>query len=71
MTFSFMAELDTILEKLDLLGLEDTKKVGDAVREHLEELEEIAAYDTAKANDEPTESLDAVLSRYPQQPKSA
>jgi hypothetical protein len=52
--FGFMADLDTILRKLDLLGLEDTKRVGEAVRAHLEELDEIAAYDAAKAKDEPT-----------------
>jgi hypothetical protein len=59
-----MAELDIILQKLDLLGLEDTKQVAEAVREHLEELEEIAAYDAAKAQDEPTESVDTVLAPY-------
>jgi hypothetical protein len=59
-----MADLDTILQKLDFLGIEDTKRVGEAVRAHLEELDEIAAYDAAKAKDEPSESLDTVLGRY-------
>jgi hypothetical protein len=65
-----MADLENILQKLDLLGVEDTKRVAEAVREHLEELDEIAAYDAAKSNGEPTESLDAVLSRY-SKPKNA
>jgi len=65
-----MADLETILQKLDLLGVEDTKRVGEAVREHLEELDEIAAYDAAKAKNEPTESLDTVLGRYSKEPKS-
>jgi hypothetical protein len=60
-----MADLDSILKKLDLLGVEDTKRVGEAVREHLDELDEIAAYDAAKARNESTESLDTVLNRYP------
>jgi hypothetical protein len=60
-----MADLDSILQKLGLLGVEDTKRVGEAVREHLEELDEIAAYDAAKAGNEATESLDTVLARHP------
>jgi len=60
-----MSEVEGILKKLQDLGLEDTKVIGQAVRDHLEELEEIAAYDEAKGKDEEIESLDAVLSRYP------
>jgi len=65
-----MADVDNILKKLGLLGVEDTKRVAKAVREHLEELDEIAAYDAAKAKKEATESLDTVLSRY-SKPKRA
>jgi len=65
-----MADLDNILQKLNLLGVEDTKRVAEAVREHLEELDEIAAYDAAKAKNEATDSLETVLSRYPK-PKNA
>ncbi len=61
---TLMKDVDNILKKLGLLGAEDTKRVAEAVREHLEELDEIAAYDAAKAKNEPTESLDTVLSRY-------
>jgi len=64
-----MADVDNILKKLGLLGVEDTKRVAAAVREHLEELDEIADYDAAKAKNEPTESLDTVLRRY-SKPKS-
>jgi hypothetical protein len=59
-----MSEVEGILKKLQALGLEDTKVIGQAVRDHLEELEEIAAYDEAKGKDEEIESLDAVLARY-------
>jgi hypothetical protein len=63
-----MNDVESILDKLPHLGLEDTKLVGHAVREHLEELDEIVAYDAAKARDEEIESLDAVLARYSQPP---
>ena len=59
-----MSDLEAILQKLVLLGLEDTKRVGEAVRAHLEEMDEIAAYDAAKASDEPVESLETVLAHY-------
>jgi len=59
-----VSDLNTILQKLDLLGLEDTKRVGEGVSAHLEEMDEIAAYDAAKASDEPVESLETVLARY-------
>jgi hypothetical protein len=65
-----MADVDNILKKLGLLGVEDTKRVAKAVREHLEELDEIAAYDEAKAKKEQSESLDTVLRRY-SKPKRA
>ena len=60
-----MSEVDQILHKLKLLGVEDTKLIGQAVSEHLEELDEIIAYDAAKSTDEEVESFDAVLARYP------
>jgi len=59
-----MSDVENILLKLQQLGLEDTKLIGQAVREHLEELDEIEAYDAAKGKDEEIEALDAVLSRY-------
>jgi hypothetical protein len=59
-----MSDVETILVKLQKMGLEDTKMIGQAVRDHLEELDEIAAYDRAKTKDEEIESLDAVLARY-------
>ena len=59
-----MSEVESILKKLQALGLEDTKLIGQAVREHLEELDEIGAYDEAKGKNEEIESLDAVLARY-------
>jgi hypothetical protein len=65
-----MSDVESILVKLQQMGLEDTKLVGHAVRDHLEELDEIGAYDTAKASDEEIESLDAVLARY-SNPKTA
>jgi hypothetical protein len=65
-----MADIDSILKKLGLLGVEDTKRVAKAVLDHLEELDEIAAYDAAKSTKEPAESLDTVLGRY-SKPKRA
>ena len=65
-----MSDVDSILLKLQQLGLEETKLIGQAVRDHLEELEEITAYDAAKTKDEEIESLDVVLARYAK-PKSA
>jgi hypothetical protein len=55
-----------IMQKLRALGLEDTKRVSNAVREHLEELDDIVAYDAAKANVEETESRDSVVKRHSQ-----
>jgi hypothetical protein len=63
-----MSDLEIIVEKLRALGLEDTKRVSEAVRDHLEELDDIAAYDSAKANKEETESLESVLKRFPNSP---
>jgi len=60
-----MSDMEFILQKLHFLGLEDSKTIREAIQEHLEELEEIAAYDAAKASGEPTESLGEVLARYP------
>jgi hypothetical protein len=65
-----MSDIESILQKLQQMSLEDTKRVGQAVRDHLEELEEISAYDEAKAKDDEIESLDAVLARY-SNPKTA
>jgi hypothetical protein len=65
-----MSDVDSILKKLDRLDVEETRRVAEAVREHLEELEDIAAYDKAKAKDEPAESLDTVLSRYSKSKKA-
>ena len=65
-----MSDIESILQKLQQMGLEDTKLVGQAVRDHLEELEEIGAYDEAKSKDDEIESLDAVLARY-SNPKTA
>ncbi|HEX4139594.1 MAG TPA: hypothetical protein VHY09_04555 [Candidatus Methylacidiphilales bacterium] len=65
-----MKDVDSILKKLQELGLEDTKLIGQAVRDHLEELEEVAAYDEAKSKDEEIETLDAVLARYSTNPAS-
>jgi hypothetical protein len=59
-----MNNVESILKTLRELGLEDTKLIGQAVREHLEELDEIGAYDEAKGRSEEIESLDAVLARY-------
>ncbi len=59
-----MSDVESILKKLNELGVEDTKLIGQAVRDHLEELEEITAYDKAKNTSEEIESLDAVLARY-------
>lgn len=59
-----MSDLEAIMEKLPALGLEDTKRVGRAVLDHLEELDDIAAYDQAKSETGGTESLDSVLKRY-------
>jgi hypothetical protein len=64
-----MSDIETILQKVHQLGLDDTKLVGQAVRDHLGELDEIDAYDAAKAKDEEIEALDVVLSRYAK-PKS-
>ncbi len=63
-----MSDLEIIVEKLHALGLEDTKRVSEAVREHLEELDDIKAYDVAKANSEETELLESVLKRHPNSP---
>jgi predicted DNA-binding protein len=60
-----MSDTDFILQKLRSLGMEESKVIREAVQEHLEELEDIAAYDAAKASGEPTESLEAVMARYP------
>jgi hypothetical protein len=65
-----MSDVDSILQKLNRLDAEETRRVAEAVREHLEELEDIAAYDRAKAKDEPAEALDAVLQRYSKPKKS-
>ncbi len=65
-----MSDLEIIVEKLRALGLEDTKRVSEAVREHLEELDDIKAYDTAKASSEETEPLESVLKRYPNSPSA-
>ena len=65
-----MSDVESILLKLQQLGLEETKLIGRAVRQHLEELDDIDAYDAAKAKDEEVESLDVVLSRY-SKPKTA
>ena len=65
-----MSNVDSILQKLNRLDAEETRRVAEAVREHLEELEDIAAYDKAKAKDEPAESLDTVLARYSKPKKS-
>ena len=59
-----MNEVEAMLKKLQELGLEDTKQIAQGVRDHLEELEEIAAYDQAKSGHEEVESLDAVLARH-------
>ncbi len=59
-----MSDVESILKKLQQLSLEDTKLSVRAVRDHLEELDEIHAYDTAKAKDEEIEALDMVLARY-------
>jgi hypothetical protein len=63
-----MSDLELIVEKLRALGMEDTKAVSKAVREHLEELDDVAAYDEAKANTEPTDSLETILKRHSQPP---
>jgi hypothetical protein len=63
-----MSDLELIVQKLRALGVEDTKRVSEAVREHLEELDDVAAYDAAKKNTEETESLESVLKRYPTSP---
>ena len=65
-----MSDVETILHKLQHLDLEDTKRLGQAVRDHLEELDDIAVYDAAKSKNEEIESLDDVLSRYAK-PKTA
>jgi hypothetical protein len=65
-----MSDVDSILQKLNRLDAEETRRVAEAVREHLEELEDIAAYDKAKSKDEPAEPLDDVLRRY-SKPKKA
>ncbi len=59
-----MSDVESIVKKLQEMGLEDTKLIGQAVRDHLEELDEIGAYDNARAKQEEIESLDAVLARY-------
>jgi hypothetical protein len=59
-----VSDVGSILQKLNRLDAEETRRVAEAVREYLEELEDIAAYDKAKAKDEPVELLDKVLSRY-------
>jgi len=63
-----MSDLEVIMKRLRALGLEDTKRVKEAVREHLEELDDIAAYQASKANSEDSESLESVLKRYPKSP---
>ena len=65
-----MNDVESILKKLQELGLEDTKLIGQAVRDHLEELDEIGAYDDARRRTEEIESLDAVLGRYAPPPSS-
>ncbi len=65
-----MSDVDQILHKLKLLSVEDTKLIGKAVSEHLEELDEIIAYDAAKATKEEVESFETVLARY-SKPKTA
>ena len=65
-----MSDVESILLKVHQLSLEDTKLIGQAVRDHLEELDEIDAYDSAKSKNEEIESLDAVLARY-SKPKTA
>jgi hypothetical protein len=63
-----MSDVEMIMQKLRVLGWEDTKILSEAVREHLEELDEVKAYDAAKASSEGTESLESVLNRYPAPP---
>jgi hypothetical protein len=59
-----MGDVEAILKKLGELGLEDTQLIGQAVRDHLEELDDVLAYDAAKGKNEEIEALDAVLARY-------
>jgi len=63
-----MSDVEMIMQKPRALGLEETEMLSQAVREHLEELDDVKAYDKAKSADEETESLDAVLTRYPTPP---
>jgi hypothetical protein len=65
-----MSDLETIMERLNVLSLEDTKRVGRAVLNHLEELDDIAAYDQAKTEAGAAESLDSILRRYLQTPEA-
>lgn len=53
-----------IMERLRVLGLEETKLVSKAVRKHLEELDDVAAYDEAKAQPEEGEVLESVVKRF-------
>ena len=64
-----MSDVESILKKLQGMGLEETKLIGQAVRNHLEELDEVAAYDEARAKNEEIEALDVVLARYANPPR--
>jgi hypothetical protein len=65
-----MSDVESILKKLQGLGWEETKQVGQAVRDHLEEMDDILAYDAAKSRKEEIETLDDVLARYGSAPSA-
>jgi hypothetical protein len=65
-----MSDVEMIMDRLRVLGLEETKLVSKAVREHLEELDDVAAYDEAKAQPEEGESLESVVQRFSPPPAS-
>jgi hypothetical protein len=58
-----MSDLEIILEKLFSLGMDDTKRLDEAVREHLEELNEVAIHDASKTDDE-TVPLTSLISEF-------
>ena len=59
-----MSDLEIILEKLPNLEVEDTRQLAEAVREHLEELNEVAIHEAAKADGDDTVPLSAIISEF-------
>ena len=59
-----MSDLEIILAKLRTLGLEDTRRLADAVRDHLEKLNGGAGPEASPAPEDETVPLTAIISEF-------